>query len=231
MGIENECEIEYTADMAYFIASVLGDGSFNTRNKDYTISFSSIDKEYFDKIYLILNRLIPIDAQRDKKPLLITVIQPTGKARQPRFSVSTHSKDLCEWLIKETHNKRKIPKFIKENSKFLKYFLGGIIDSEGSICKRKFEYSIDVGMKNHSLMSEIYCGFKKLDIRVSKKLNFYRSTNNSRQYYFHINTIDFVRARIPLVIKRKKNPLRNIRKKKKQRLANYKLIASELKRV
>jgi hypothetical protein len=116
-----------TKALHYIIGVYLGDGcaSYSPQSRSYTFILNTIDKDFAEATMDSLETLL------EKKPRMYEI-----KKEPPRklvYRVEINSKDLYEYLKKETLNKLIIPDFIKENQdkKLVREFVAGLMDSEG----------------------------------------------------------------------------------------------------
>lgn len=116
-----------TKALYYIIGVYLGDGcaSYNPKSRSYSFILNTIDKDFAEATMDSLETLL------DKRPRMYEI-----KKEPPRklvYRVEINSKDLYEYLKKETLNKLIIPDFIKENQdkELAREFVAGLMDSEG----------------------------------------------------------------------------------------------------
>lgn len=144
---------KWSPEMAYILGIVFSDGniSWNVK-KSYnalTITAAEKDKDHLEKIRLKLE---------STKPLLYST-------QTESYRLIINSKKICQILMKfgVVPNKSLIVKFPKVPKKYLKDFIRGIIDGDGTVryVNRKkspyFEITVSSGSKNflESLVKEI----------------------------------------------------------------------------
>lgn len=124
-------------ELGYFIGIIAGDGSLNKYSRAYTIRVASTSKDYINTIKSIIDKLFD-NIKPNLSSFNIKAKLPSGKIVFSKcYAISLCSKELYNFLKKYKPRKFTwIPPY--DQPDIVKYgFLGGIIDSDGSISREK----------------------------------------------------------------------------------------------
>jgi DNA-binding transcriptional regulator WhiA len=169
-------------DLAELIGVVLGDGNIykHLRTEELRISSNSEDKGFIKRYERLVNLVFK------KKPKLKKVkssncvcVRIYQKFISKRLGVPTGARKNLDI---------KIPKWIFKNRKYLKRYLRGLYEAEGSFCVHKptYTYKLLFSNRNKSLLDNVYRSLKilgfhphksKYQIQISKKEEVYRIKN------------------------------------------------------
>jgi len=209
---------ELTPELSYIIGVYLGDGCVNVgqvlyRNKKdycwkYEFSLGAIDKDFVDYTAKCLKKILG-------KDVMVHFQKAKNKKSQDIWRCSVANKDLCEWLKKITRNKQKIPYIIwNANNELKKYFLMGIMDSEGYVekDKRPNHNYVSVGFSMQGLLpDQIVRLFQQIGVRHGKRGVDNRTFNGKKRssslIRYRLNTMDFIRSGLRFNIARKQKRL------------------------
>jgi hypothetical protein len=154
-------------DLAYFIGYLHGDGFLGSDKK--TVGFSDEYKNQLIKINAICFKIF------NKKGKIRKVKSPIGK--KGSYHLEIRQNVINSFL----HRVFKIPRGFKDhleisseifkNKNFLKFYLMGIYDADGTLPKNPEKVKqnfIDVGVKSKKLMCQIKLALKKFEISTLK---------------------------------------------------------------
>lgn len=136
---------------AYLVGVYLTDGSIY-KNQFY---LESIDRDFCEKVLLTLENILEHFNKN------IRYIEPRKKSDGYKYSATYRIKissiELCQWLMKITDHKQKIPDEILNSDKnILLAFLAGLMDGDGGISKST------VRPNGTSMYQISLCGFETL---------------------------------------------------------------------
>lgn len=134
----------YNADVAELFGIMLGDG--HVSQTQVIVSLGIKELEYVNHVARVVEKVFKI------KPSIFirSSVDRSSKYRNVYFGSTT----AVRWLLKEglVHAKVKeqvdIPEWIFSNKKFMKAFIRGFFDTDGSIYKLRF--GIQISFTNHS---------------------------------------------------------------------------------
>ncbi len=136
---------KYTNEVAEFFGIMFGDGHISLNQ--IIVSLGTKELDYVDHVSAVMQKVFHI------KPSVFTRSE-TGKNNKYR-NVYFGSVAAVKWLLKDgmVHNKVKeqvdIPKWIFSQEDFMRAFVRGFFDTDGSIYKLKF--GIQISFTNYSL--------------------------------------------------------------------------------
>ena len=154
-------------DLAYFIGYLHGDGFLGSDKK--TIGFSDEYKSQLIKINNICFKLF------NKKGKIRKVKSPIGK--KGSYHLELRQNVINSFLHKVfriprgVKNQLEIPKTIIKNKTFLKFYLIGLYDADGTLPKnpeKAKQNFVDVGVKSKNLMCQVKSSLKKFQINTLK---------------------------------------------------------------
>jgi DNA-binding transcriptional regulator WhiA len=131
---------KYSVDLAEFFGIMLGDGHIS--HFQIVVSLGNKEEEYAKYVSLLIKKIFETDAKIS--------IRKTGYR-----DVYLGSVDITSWLFKKglVSNKVKsqvnVPSWIFSKDKYMKSFLRGFFDTDGSVYKLK--YGIQISFCNRSL--------------------------------------------------------------------------------
>ena len=131
---------KYSEDLAEFFGIMLGDGHIS--HFQIVVSLGNKEEKYAEHVRLLIKKIFKVSAKIS--------IRNTGYR-----DVYIGSVDLTSWLFKKglVSNKVKsqvdIPSWIFSKDKYMKSFLRGFFDTDGSVYKLK--YGIQISFCNRSL--------------------------------------------------------------------------------
>jgi len=171
----NYPEFKKSGDLAELIGMVLGDGHIEKfpRTEGLTIACNSNNSGFIKRYSKLIKKLF------DKKPYVARMNQEKNCTR-----VRIYQKNISKRLAISAGNrskiKIKIPKWILLNEEFLKRYLRGLYEAEGSFCVHKptYTYKFLFANRNESLLQNVFRALKilgfhphksKYKIQISKK--------------------------------------------------------------
>jgi len=172
--------LERDGNLAELIGVVLGDGHIGKfpRTESLTISSNSNNKGFIKRYTKLLKEMF------DTKPS----IGQHGRAKNCT-RIRVYQKEISKRLdiafgVRKNKN-FKIPKWISENKEYLKRYLRGLYEAEGSFCIHKptYTYKFLFANRNDSLLKNVYRALKilgfhphksKYKIQISKKEEVYK---------------------------------------------------------
>ncbi len=181
--------LEQNGDLAELIGVILGDGYIGKFPRTEILAiFSNSNNPGFIKRYATLTEKI-----FDKKPALLK------KKNENCIKISIYEKNISTRLGIPTgarkDQKIRIHRWISENKEYLKRYLRGLYEAEGSFCIHKptYTYKFLFSNRNTSLLNNVYqslrvLGFhphrSKNKIQISRKEEVYKIKNliKFRQY-------------------------------------------------
>jgi hypothetical protein len=169
-----------TGDLAELIGVILGDGHIEKfpRAEGLTIACNSNNPGFINRYADLVKKFF------DKKPYVKKINEEEGCTR-----IRVYQKDISKRLRIPTGNRGKIvvkiPKWILESKCFLKRYLRGLYEAEGSFCVHKptCTYKFLFSNRNQSLLNNVYRGLRILGfhphasqykIQVSRREEVYR---------------------------------------------------------
>jgi DNA-binding transcriptional regulator WhiA len=172
-----------SGDLAELIGVVLGDGNIGKfpRTECLTISCNSNNKGFIDHYAGLVEKLF------GKKSYIAKVNKEKECAH-----IRIYQKYISKRLGIPTGNRSKIeisiPKWILQNKGFLKRYLRGLYEAEGSFCVHKptYTYKFLFSNRNESLLENVYRALKILGfyphksqykIQISRKEEVYKIKN------------------------------------------------------
>lgn len=179
-------DLKKSERLAEIISIILGDGNLSKNGNTLTITLNLIKEPEYVEYVNNFSKSIFL-----KKPRFQNL--PNNEAVQLRI----HSRALIRKLISlglkkgdKVKNQVGVPYWIKNNIKFAKACLKGLIDTDGSIFPVRRENSIKLNFKNNS--RPLVADFKKmceiLDIRVSKIIRGITNSFRGKKFeYFKIH--------------------------------------------
>jgi hypothetical protein len=177
---------EKTAEL---IGALSGDGHIYRKFNKYRIGFTGhpvTDKLYFE----YLREIIRDEWNKESKII----------DRKNRIQIIINSKEKCLFLTEELNipygkgksEKITIPEVIRKDWNLSKYFIRGVVDTDGtvfSVKKPRVERypSIEITSISKELMEEIKLILEDQGFRVSKIWNFISMPGNTITYRFGLN--------------------------------------------
>ncbi len=169
-----------SGDLAELIGVILGDGHVEKfpRTESLTIACNSNNQGFINRYSKLVSKLF------DKEPYVAKVSKEKGCTR-----IRIYQKDISKRLKIPTGNRGKIvvktPRWILDSKGFLKRYLRGLYEAEGSFCVHKptYTYKFLFSNRNQSLLNNVYRGLKTLGfhphvsqykVQVSKREEVYR---------------------------------------------------------
>ncbi len=169
-------------DLAELIGVILGDGNIykHPRTEELRISSNSEDKEFIKRYEGLVDKTFKkrskLNKVKDKKCIYIRIYQKDISKRLDIPAGARKNLDI------------KIPKWIFKNREYLKRYLRGLYEAEGSFCVHKptYTYKFLFRNKNKSLLENIFLALKilgfhphksKYQIQISRKEEVYRIRN------------------------------------------------------
>jgi len=158
-------------EMAEFCGVIMGDGNIwsNGRKYEVTITGNIInDKEYFDTLYTFIETSIK------KKPYY--------RIRGRGLRISIYSKEFHNFITqhigipeREAKSDSGIPSSIMSNKAFLRRFIRGVFDTDGTVFISNKPGSpnypsLEISNSNVSLIRDIYDSLNSMNFRVHKRL-------------------------------------------------------------
>lgn len=181
--------MELNENTAELIGAVIGDGNIYRKDNHYRIGFTGhpvTDKDYF----IYLQNLIKKEWNKDGKIV----------DRGNKIQMIINSKENCLFLIndmkiiygKEKSLKAKIPEQIKNNWNFMKSFIRGITDTDGTVFVAKKpgieKYpSIEITSINKKLLEQIKSSLEERNFRVANIWQFERREDKRDCYRLALN--------------------------------------------
>lgn len=213
-----------TIYLAYYIGSLLGDGSLVKMRKkgkedyQYLIQFENIDRDFFDNINECLEKIVGRKSSVYEK-------QPRGISKRVSYFLRTQNKSLFLYLSEKTSWKNLIPDIIMNCSdrEIIKHFVAGLMDTDGFITKaidsrknvlqtekvgRGWQMTMGIGATNSWIFQ-----LKDLMIRWGIGISNFRNEGlkgygNKDMFYFTINKKSFIEKGFFFKIKRKQDRLK-----------------------
>ena len=186
--LDSPKKLRKTKDLAELIGVILGDGNIHKFPRTEGLVIVSNAKNigfvnrYSDLIYKIFN----------KKPAIGKPIKGSIRIRIYQKYLSLRLGIPCGARGKLTIE---IPDWIKSNKEYLKRYLRGLYEAEGSFCVHKptYTYKFSFSNRNDSLLNNVFKGLcilgfhphrSKYQIQISKKVEAYRAKEllNFRNY-------------------------------------------------
>ena len=175
----NYPSLKQKGDLAELIGVVLGDGYIGKfpRTEVLTILSNSNNKGFIDRYALLVAKVFK------KKPAV------SKRKNSNCVEIKIYQKKISERLDIPSGSKaklqKKIPSWILQNKNYLKRYLRGLYEAEGSFCIHKptYTYKFLFSNKNNSLLENVYKGLNilgfhphksKYQIQVSRKEEVYR---------------------------------------------------------
>ena len=172
-----------------------GNKSKKSRFKDYLIKIELIDKDY---LTLLLNYVKTIIKTKSR----IRTIIDKRPNRKKRYSLCIKNKWLHNFLVKELKipsgkksGEAFIPKEILKNKEYLRYFIGGLFDTDGG----KRGHTIGFTSKSRLLIDQLSKELTKLEISHLKES--WKNKKYNRYYHgirLHKKSIDTFLNTFPL---------------------------------
>jgi len=173
-------EFKKDGNLAELIGVVLGDGHIESfpRSESLTVACNTKNKGLIKRYKKLMQEFFK------KKPYEGKVGLNNGCIR-----IRIYQKNISKRMDIPIGNKRNIdfqtPKWILKNKEYLKRYLRGLYEAEGSYCVHKptYTYKFLFSNRNESLLQNVYGGLKilgfhphksKYQIQVSKKEEVYR---------------------------------------------------------
>lgn len=162
-----------TEEFSEILGALAGDGHISNSSYEISITCSSkLDKEYIYHLKPIFERLFNLKFK--------VIIQDT------RIRLKTYSKNLAFFLHKEyglplgsKKGKLKIPVKLKNNESFLKAYIRGLFDTDGSVyIRREKDLVIEIISADKNHLKEIketlnflgfYCGISGKNLHIYQK--------------------------------------------------------------
>ena len=212
-SLYRNCQIDICDnDILYLIGVYFGDGWIvKKKNRFYEFGFGTMDLDFLERVLNIVKKI------RGKKPNVLTIKK---KNRKDFYCIYFGFKIFCEWLYKESDNKKQIPKYIKNlNKNKIKYFLAGYFDSDGYVSQRKYNGKTlkSKNMYFTSGFSTVSPWYKDM-INLFQKAGVKIGTSKTRKSFFnnkeHQDRTDvtlyiesLAKAKLPLSVSRKRKKL------------------------
>jgi len=150
---------KYSEDLAEFFGIMLGDGHIS--HFQVVVSLGSKEEKYAKYVQLLVKKVFQTD---------VKISLRSGGYKD----VYLGSVDITSWLLKQglVYNKVKsqvgVPSWILSKDRFMKRFLRGFFDTDGSVYKLK--YGIQISFCNRSLpiLKSLQLMLKKLEYNPSR---------------------------------------------------------------
>jgi len=148
--------IKKSGDLAELTGAILGDGNIQSfpRTERLIISSNSDDEKFIERYARLLYKIFKKKA----------VLMKSKDANCVRISI--YQKHISKRLDIPVGSKKKInigiPYWIINNKSYLKRYLRGLYEAEGSFCVHKptYTYKFLFGNRNGSLLRNVYRGLK-----------------------------------------------------------------------
>jgi intein/homing endonuclease len=212
-----------TKELAYIIGVYLGDGhTYIYHRKDrksthYWFRLNCIDYDFLKETKRCLNIIVP------ERQINIRPIKKSNKFKTERqqYQLMCRDKDLVEFLIGITFNKKKIPEFLLDAEiEIRKAFIVGLLDSEGWVQKSKRTDcsnggQTQVGICNTEvwiddvakMMQRLGVKIGKRQIQKPKESKLIQGKLEKIRYMFQIES--FIKSGLYFNIERKQSRLRD----------------------
>lgn len=179
-----------SGDLAELFGVVLGDGHIQKfpRTEGLTIACNSNNRGFINRYSRLVARLF------DKKPYIAKVSKEKNCIRI-RIYQKAISKRLKIPTGNRSHIRIRTPKWIIENKEYLKRYLRGLYEAEGSFCIHRptYTYKFLFSNRNKSLLRSVYQGLtilgfhphkSKYKIQISREKEVFQVKNliKFRQY-------------------------------------------------
>lgn len=143
-------KVELNETLSEIIGALAGDGHLNAKNFEVSVNCSILDKAYINYLKELFEKLFP--------NLLFKINSQHNKIKLRTYSIS-----LANYLHEEYRlplgrkmNKLHIPRQIIENPIFLKKYLRGLFDTDGSIYfRRNHEPVVEVISRDKTYLNEV----------------------------------------------------------------------------
>lgn len=172
--------LQRSGDLAELIGVILGDGYIGKfpRTESLTISSNSNNIGFIKRYTRLLEKIFgkkPSRGQNEKSKNCIR-IRVYQKKISKRLGISTGPRK---------NQNIKIPQWILKNKEYLKRYLRGLYEAEGSFCAHKptYTYKFLFSNRNESLLENVYQALKilgfhphrsKYKVQISKKEEVYK---------------------------------------------------------
>ena len=168
-----------TADLSELIGVILGDGYIGKcpRTENLTIVSNSNNQGFVERYSWLIKKIFEKDADVAKrKDSNCTQIRIYQKDISKRLGISAGARK---------NQKIRIPRWILRNREYLKRYLRGLYEAEGSFCIHKptYTYKFLFANRNESLLKNVYQALKILSfhphqskyvIQISRKEEVYK---------------------------------------------------------
>jgi len=210
-------------ELAYIIGVYLGDGhTYIYHRKDrksthYWFRLNCIDYDFIEETKRCLKTILP-----DRK-IPIYKVKPSNKFRSEnqQYQLVCRDKNLVEFLIGITFNKKKIPEFLLDaDVDIRKSFFAGLLDSEGWVQKSQRSDSlyggqIQIGICNTELwIDDLVRMMQRVGVKIGKRQIQLPRENKIIQgklpkIRYFLKTDSFIKSGLYFTIKRKQSRLRD----------------------
>ncbi len=170
--------LKKNGDLAELIGVILGDGYLrkHPRTENLALLSNSNNTGFINRYSQLIKKVF------NKKPSI------HKRKNSNCTKISIYQKDISKrlgLLAKAKRNQTiKFPEWISENKKYLKRYLRGLYEAEGSFCVHKptYTYKFLFSNRNQSLLNNVYRGLKilgfhphksKYQIQISRKEEVY----------------------------------------------------------
>lgn len=175
---KNDIKIpKYSIDLAEFFGIMLGDGHIS--HFQTVVSLGNKEESYANRVKFLMEKIFKTS---------VKISLRRGGYRD----VYLGSVDITSWLLKEglVHNKVKsqvdVPKWIFSNDKYMKSFLRGFFDTDGSVYKLKYGVQISFCNRSLPILQSLQSMLKKLRYNPSSisGYNMYLTKREDIKRYF-----------------------------------------------
>ena len=191
--MNEEIKIKYpklSRDLSEFIGILAGDGHISAK-EPYEVSIVAhkiLDKNLIeDYLYNLIKKLFNIN--------------PNISYQKNKVKIRSYSRKLREFLINEYHlpygnklGKLKIPEVIKQNPNYLKTYIRGLFDTDGSFHRHhKNTACVEISSNDSKFLQDVKEAFNKLNFKssVSSKNLYIYDTSEIHKFFKEIGSKNF----------------------------------------